>query len=704
VKAKSDTRQPLRVDDLGQKVDRLRLEELRDAWSFSSGEPILAIGKLQGREISNGRTIYFLEQLEHPKTAAGLVYPDDIAGRPASAFVPPPEVSRIKPNFEDTKGSSWAIAELELSSPRERDKHKNPHKCDVRRGTLRLLKALSDDWVPAIVGDESARLISATAISVIEREIEAERERLETELGTLRKQSSEVSGTLNLLREAIGSEERKLFTLQEQFEREKILMEKRFSRLNDLLEQKGRRLVALGLIDEDDLSALQPDAATDTARTGHDFHTAFGGEFQRLAPFIQARLNARGLLFSQAQLRDVLALIRTHDLFVLAGDSGSGKTSLIRAVADSLGGRCTVVPVKPNWTGPEDLLGYFNPIERSYQPTPFLKALQAAASEPDVPHFIVLDEMNLARVEHYFADFLSLLENRETSPAITLYTSDEERHTVVSHGLFLALEAEVRERTGLPETATLEELLKNEEANRLLHRLGGFEDAESILEHHARLRRAMAAQIRTPTALEMPPNVRIVGAVNIDETTYYLSPKVLDRIHVLRFRNPVLQDWSAIEAELEDFELDLDMPVLISASDLGVREDYPRFYREDADAQFFAGLARDHLDPLGVEFGFRAIRQSLHYMEQATIMGIGRLEALNNILLHKVLPKLVLDTTRPGPSGTRRLEILNGLRDDVAEVMEDLDKASVPESCIAELDRVIAAAEGNNGIANYWLR
>src|SRR5690606_29530401 len=133
---------------------------------------------------------------------------------------------------------------------------------------------------------------------------------------------------------------------------------------------------------------------------------------------------------------------------------------------------------------------------------------------------------------HYFADFLSLLEIRDMRPEISLYASDEEHHTVVAHGLFLTIEAEVRKRTGLPETATIEDFLKDDDANRLLHRLGGFEDAESILEHHARLRRAMLSQVQNPTSLKMPSNVRIVGAINVDETTHYLSPKVLDRIHV----------------------------------------------------------------------------------------------------------------------------------------------------------------------------
>lgn len=481
-------------------------------------------------------------------------------------------------------------------------------------------------------------------------------------------------------------------------------MAERFRHLADLLAEKSRRLVALNLIDRDDVDALLPEADVLDTRPGQDFGAALGGDFAQLAPFIQARLWKRGMLFSRAQLRDFLALVRTHDLFVLAGDSGSGKTSLIRAVAESIGGRCTVIPVKPNWTGPEDLLGYYNPIQRSYQATPFLLALQAAAKEPEVPHFICLDEMNLARVEHYFADFLSLLEIRSESPVISLYTSDEERHAVVENGLFLTIESEARARSGLPETATMEDLLKNEDANRLLHQLGGFQDAESVLLHHARLRRALAAIVRTPTSLRFPPNVRIIGAINIDETTHYLSPKVLDRVHVLRFRNPVLTDWEGLEAEIEELALDLDQPLRLSARDLGSRADYPPFDRTDADAGFLAEQARQHLDPLGVEFGLRGIRQAVNYIREAKLCGIGRQAALNNVVLHKILPKLMLDTGRVGGDGRNKRNILIALRDSLATQMVGLDLGTVTESCVDALDRVIAAAEGNNGIANYWLR
>ncbi|GAV35501.1 hypothetical protein ROTAS13_03177 [Roseomonas sp. TAS13] len=250
----------------------------------------------------------------------------------------------------------------------------------------------------------------------------------------------------------------------------------------------------------------------------------------------------------------------------------------------------------------------------------------------------------------------------------------------------------------------MEDLLKNEDANRLLHQLGGFQDAESVLLHHARLRRALAAIVRTPTSLRFPPNVRIIGAINIDETTHYLSPKVLDRVHVLRFRNPVLTDWEGLEAEIEELALDLDQPLRLSARDLGSRADYPPFDRTDADAGFLAEQARQHLDPLGVEFGLRGIRQAVNYIREAKLCGIGRQAALNNVVLHKILPKLMLDTGRVGGDGRNKRNILIALRDSLATQMVGLDLGTVTESCVDALDRVIAAAEGNNGIANYWLR
>jgi hypothetical protein len=363
-----------------------------------------------------------------------------------------------------------------------------------------------------------------------------------------------------------------------------------------------------------------------------------------------------------------------------------------------------VIPVKPNWTGPEDLLGYYNPIERSYQATPFLLALQAAEREPERVHFICLDEMNLARVEHYFADFLSLLEERDTNPVIPLYTSDEERHVVVEYDHFLTLEREARHRTGMEEGATFLDILKNQQANALLHQLGGFQDNESVLLHHSRLRRSARALLRTPCSIRFPSNVRIIGAVNIDETTHYLSPKVLDRAHVLRFRNPLLRDWDAIEAEVQHFEVDTALPLRLSAADFGLRTGYPAYDRTEKHAAWLTRLTRDYLAPLGVEFGLRAIRQSLGYLEAAREAGLDDLAALDNVVQHKILPKLMLDTTRTDAQGRSKDELLRALHEELVAALAGLQPTDGEDTAVTALDQLLGSLASNNGIANFWLR
>jgi energy-coupling factor transporter ATP-binding protein EcfA2 len=692
-----DLRKVMTAEELA--LQRQLLRELREAWGIAQEAPIVVVGQLNMRQLTDGRTIYALERLEQVETGVGLVYPGGSGSEPNTAYVYADDAVRL-----DKLVSSWAIAELQLSPAEHRDRRGNPYACTVRSGTLRQLREIPEQWNVKIHGDASVRGISDAAFAAIQSQQQERQALIEVEVSQLESTRDTQYQVVKEIQEKAREEALLAAERMDRFIQEEQAMNYRWHQLSDLLADKGSRLVAMGLLDESDLHALLPQIKARHEQQSHDFQQLLGSDFSRVAPFVQARLWKAGMLFTQAQLRNFLALLRTNDVIVLAGDSGSGKTSLVRTMAESIGGQCTVIPVKPNWTGPEDLLGYYNPIERSYQPTPFLLALQAAQADPERLHFICLDEMNLARVEHYFSDFLSLLETRKGSPIITLYASDDERHSVMESSLFLTIEAEVRSRLELPDTTTLEDMLKNEDANGLLHRLGGFKDAESVLRHHARLRRSLAATSRTPTELRLPPNVRIIGAVNVDETTHYLSTKVLDRVHVLRFRNPVLIDWDAVESEVEVFEADLDLPVYLSAATFGAREDYPLFDRHDPDTAFLAGLARDQLDPLGVEFGLRAIRQSLNYLRQAKSTGIDRDAALNNVILHKVLPKLMLDLGRKANDGRPRRDILLALRAELADHLQGLDRGAVTESCVDAMDHLIDAADGNNGIANYWLR
>ena len=123
-----------------------------------------------------------------------------------------------------------------------------------------------------------------------------------------------------------------------------------------------------------------------------------------------------GLYYSIDTIRVFFASLAASEkasrLLILQGLSGTGKSSLPRLAADALGVECRMVPVQPSWRDNRELLGYDNDFTNRFKETEFTKFLYEASAVPNRSkiYFIVLDEMNLARIEYYFADFLSVLE------------------------------------------------------------------------------------------------------------------------------------------------------------------------------------------------------------------------------------------------------------------------------------------------------
>lgn len=679
---------------------------LAQAWNQHDPSHIKVIGRLR---LAEGGSFGFLEDLHHADTGIRLPPPLENSRVSQTVFVQPSELRGFQKRWG---GETFASAELDLSPLEERKKRGDPFACMVRTETLEPLSHIPESWWGIQnIQSEAMPLVVAKARKAIEdrldRETSEAKENLRTALSALEAAVSEkksLEDECARITLEVGQRIERIAALDVEFLLRRNALENRFRELEAFLRERGERMVALDLVERTDLEKVFPPIGSSDAREGHRFREALGGDIQRLASYIQAYLWHKGIRYTRAQLLDFITLLRTNDLIVLAGDSGSGKTSLVKSVASAVGGRCTIVPVKPNWTGSDDLLGYYNPIERRYHPSQFLLALLEAAREPEIPHFICLDEMNLARVEYYFADFLSLLETRGEAPWIHLYSPAEERQVVIDNKIFLALEAEARKRSGLPDNASFNEILMHDQANLELCRLAGLQGADTVLNHHAKIRRAISGLIDIPAGFRFPTNVWIIGAINVDETTHYLSPKILDRAHVMRFRNPVLMDWDEVESELEEFDLDLGLPMNMLATDIGVRTEYPIFDQTDPQVKLLVGLARDCLDPLGIEFGLRAIRQSLNYIRRSEEAEIGAVAALNNVVLHKVLPKIILDTEKASTNGQKRRDLLIGLRDSLAQALGSLDLSEVTESAVDSLDKVIARSDGNNGIANFWAR
>lgn len=144
---------------------------------------------------------------------------------------------------------------------------------------------------------------------------------------------------------------------------------------------------------------------------------------------------AHKMRLDEQTLRRYHLALKTRGFVILSGLSGAGKTWLARLYAEAVGAECEIVPVAPNWTANEDLLGFWNPLAESYQDTRFSRFLRRAAESYQKaqaagvraqPFHLVLDEMNLARVEYYFAKFLSSLEVRAQGAAATIELGPDE--------------------------------------------------------------------------------------------------------------------------------------------------------------------------------------------------------------------------------------------------------------------------------------
>ncbi|MFA5421658.1 MAG: hypothetical protein WC344_02525 [Bacilli bacterium] len=116
-----------------------------------------------------------------------------------------------------------------------------------------------------------------------------------------------------------------------------------------------------------------------------------------------------GLHYDLHVIRTFFSALGTTKFIILEGISGTGKTSLPYAVGKFFKRDVTICSVQPSWRERTEMLGYFNEFTKKFNETEFLRAIYEAAYRED-NNIIVLDEMNLARVEYYFADFLSIME------------------------------------------------------------------------------------------------------------------------------------------------------------------------------------------------------------------------------------------------------------------------------------------------------
>ncbi|ROR86958.1 dynein-related subfamily AAA family protein [Vibrio crassostreae] len=634
--------------------------------------------------------------------------------------------------------------QLVLASPRQRVIKNNPFLLAVDENTVErltdLTSVLSESERKNIVADSESTFIRT---AVYDLEVKSVKDQIESETGALKqlfqstktktrqeiqkleeekelsqKKVTDLVGDLKQLTveneqlsqdkekvsQSIAASKAKLEMMVEQNRKVEENMAKKIEKLTNFIEEKAVFLKTFEFIDEEDFDSFIFNAVKERdTESMVSFSDVLEGDYEKAVSYIQSYLKEQDILYPRHIIENYLTLIRSNDLIVLAGDSGSGKTNLVQSFAKAVGGVSKIIPVKPNWTSSEDLLGYYNPLEKKYLATPFLEALIEAQQNPEVPYFICLDEMNLARVEYYFADFLSKLEDRDNTPTIQLYSDDESAHVLSELKAVVSIISDAKAKYDQDGVVDFVKLMQDEAVNDEMKRAFGFSEKDSLIKYHGDIRRMLSGIISTPSTIKIPSNVRIIGAINIDETTHYLSPKILDRTHIMKFKSPLLTDWNKIFEEIEGYDLDdVSKPLFMDVEALGQRASYPKFDRNNDFCQLFIELNEQFFDRLGVEFGMRTIRQGLNYLDLFSDVNDNTEQAINNFIIHKVLPKFTFDGNKLS-GDTQKIDLLEKvLLEKLEEVIPSHESVADEFSCVAALRSIIENAKANDGVVNYW--
>lgn len=207
-----------------------------------------------------------------------------------------------------------------------------------------------------------------------------------------------------------------------------------------------------------------------------------------------ARDSRLHLSYSKEDMAQFVAGLGATKLTILQGMSGTGKTSLPKIFIEAIMGNCEIVEVESSWKDKNELLGYYNEFSKIYTPKKFTQALYKARFNQNNIYFIVLDEMNLSRIEYYFSDFLSLMENEEDKREIKLLN------------------------------VKLKKKIESESF-----------DYDELKDGHT---------------IQIPKNIWFIGTANRDESTFEISDKVYDRANTMNFnkRAPKVKEYGEVKS------------------------------------------------------------------------------------------------------------------------------------------------------------
>ena len=395
-----------------------------------------------------------------------------------------------------------------------------------------------------------------------------------------------------------------------------------------------------------------------------------------------------------------LLALRTKPFLLLAGISGTGKSRIVREFAfkscpkylqDKDGttpGNYCMIEVKPNWHDSTELLGYYSNLSKEYQFKKFVKFLVKAKMYPDVPFFVCLDEMNLAPVEQYFAEVLSILETRKhpRNPE----TKEVDMKTIKTEVIVEAKYFQQLGKMSIFKNKETGDPLKQKLTDRDIYmKLYGIDEEKDI-----NVEVGEKTELTT-LGLTLPGNVLIIGTVNMDDTTHQFSRKVIDRAMTIEMNGGNLSAMFGGSKNLEYLEDEAEQQKwqnaftqrYISADE--VLEAHPQ------EAETIMEKLPERLNELNKALKGTPFEVSYRVLNELTIM-VGVLlddneegksiddiinQAVDNILLMKILPRIEGDADmfaikKKDVQYDNRLKWLESIAPDISTDGEEEEKES----------------------------
>lgn len=300
---------------------------------------------------------------------------------------------------------------------------------------------------------------------------------------------------------------------------------------------------------------------------------------------IKSYIASKGFSYEEGLIENFYLSLKSKPFVILAGTSGTGKTRLVKLFAEAVGataenGRYRMVPVRPDWSDSSDLFGHVD-LNGNFIPGAIIDFVRHAEDDGEHPCFLCLDEMNLARVEYYLSDILSVIETRNlvdgkitSAPLVTEVYYDPDEKAAGHYGV-----------------------------------------------------------------ISFPENLYIVGTVNMDETTFPFSRKVLDRANTIEFSHvDLIPNFGAVSFE---------EPQALSLKNSFLKSEYLLLNQCAAESKAVTGYCLELqkinglLQKANAHVGYRVRDEIVFYLLNNKRSGLlPEEQAMDNELMQKILPRI----------------------------------------------------------------